>query len=163
MVGNVGVEGRYNYTAVGETINVAARLESVPALYACQVVVGPETAALVQDRFLLCELDTIRVRGRLTPLTVFAPLAELARASATQQAYTRGFATALAHYRAMRFTAAASLWEALPPIRQDMPLEHIDASEPPAHPALIMAQRARVYATHPPPLPWDGVWELTTK
>src|SRR5262249_51872906 len=55
MVGNVGTQGRYNYTTVGETVNIAARLESVPEIYACQVVVAPETAVLTQDTFLLCE------------------------------------------------------------------------------------------------------------
>ena len=163
MVGNVGTKGRYNYTAVGETVNVAARLEGVPELYACQVVVGPETAMLLQKTFLLCELDTIRVKGKETPLTIFAPLATLATATEAQRAYARGFATALAHYRARQFAAAASLWAALPPTWQGTLLGRPDAPAPLSHPAAIMAQRARVYATAPPSLSWDSVWELTTK
>src|SRR5262249_45233570 len=44
VVGNVGAEDRFNYTAVGETVNIAARLESVPGDYGCRIVVGPATA-----------------------------------------------------------------------------------------------------------------------
>src|SRR5262249_27240955 len=51
VVGNVGTEHRYNYTAVGETVNVASRLESVPGIYGCQIVIGPRTAELVRDEF----------------------------------------------------------------------------------------------------------------
>ena len=163
MVGNVGTTERYNYTAVGEIVNVAARLESVPDLYACRVVVGPETAARVQEAFLLCELDTIRVKGRATPLTIFMPLAERSTATAIQCAYVRGFATALAHYRARRFVEAATMWESLALMWQDTTQVRADAPVRPAHPATIMAQRARGYVTHPPPQSWDGVWELTTK
>ena len=57
VVGNVGTVRRYNYTAVGETVNVASRLESVPTLFGCQVVIGPLTAELARDEFLMRELD----------------------------------------------------------------------------------------------------------
>ena len=161
MVGNVGTKGRYNYTAVGETVNVASRLGSVPEFYACQIVLGPTTAAFVQDAFLLCELDTIRVKGRATPLRIFMPLAAQAAATAPQYAYARDFALALAHYRAGNFSAAAALWEQLPPLQQHSGPQPGDNT--PAHPARCMAQRARAYAVQPPPQPWDGVWDFQSK
>src|SRR5262249_21667053 len=64
VVGNVGAAKRYNYTAVGETVNIAARLESVPEDYGCRIVVGPSTAAAIADRFVLCEVDGMRGRGK---------------------------------------------------------------------------------------------------
>src|SRR5260370_32240358 len=63
VVGNVGAPKRYNYTAVGETVNIAARLESVPEDYGCRIVVGPATAAAIADRFLLCELGWLQGKG----------------------------------------------------------------------------------------------------
>jgi len=163
MVGNVGTEKRYNYTAVGETVNVAARLESVPSLYACQIVVGPRTAELAQGDFILCELDTIQVKGSETPLTIFAPLVPQATATAVQRAYTEHFAPALAHYRAGRFAEAAALWEALATTSHGAFPMYTDGRGAVANPAATMAERAREYATHPPECPWSGVWVLTSK
>jgi adenylate cyclase len=163
MVGNVGTERRYNYTAVGETVNVAARLESIPSLYACQIVVGPCTAALAQDDCLLCELDTIQVKGRETPLAIFEPLAPCRTATGAQHAYTARFAQALAHYRARDFTAAAALWEALAVARHSTFPTSTTAPGAIANPATTMAARAREYARHPPACPWRGVWVLTSK
>src|SRR5712692_8530467 len=99
VVGNVGTAKRYNYTVVGETVNVASRLESVPSLYGCQVVIGPRTAELVKDEFLLRELDRIWVKGGHAPIAVFEPLVEQAKATPDIVDRTRRFADALAQYR----------------------------------------------------------------
>ena len=86
VVGNVGAPKRYNYTAVGETVNIAARLESVPEDYGCRVVVGPKTAAAIADRFVLCELDWIKVKGKEEGFSVFQLVAEKSAASAAKSA-----------------------------------------------------------------------------
>jgi adenylate cyclase len=151
VVGNVGTVRRYNYTAIGETVNVAARLESVPTLYGCQVVIGPGTADLVKDEFLLRELDWIKVKGGLAPIAVFEPVVERTKATPEQIDRVHRFADALGHYRAMRFVDASVIWEAL---------AH---EEPPEGPPAKMAERAREFAAHPPPDPWDGVRVLTNK
>ena len=83
MVGNVGTDKRYNYTAVGETVNLASRLESVPEIYGYQIVVGPRSAELARDEFLIRELDTIRVKGREAPLSIFEPIVEHIKDSGT--------------------------------------------------------------------------------
>src|SRR5262249_53626058 len=74
--GKVGAPRRYNYTAVGETVNIAARLESVPEDYGCRVVIGPKTAAALADRFVLCELDWIKVKGKEEAFPIFQLIAE---------------------------------------------------------------------------------------
>jgi class 3 adenylate cyclase/CHASE2 domain-containing sensor protein len=142
VVGNVGTAHRYNYTAVGETVNVASRLESVPALYGCAVVAAESTALLARREFTFRELDLIRVKGREAPLAIFEPLGDGAIAGDRYRAY----AVALTDYRAMRFSEAAAGWSALDD-----------------GPAAIMAERARVFAADPPTTPWDGVWALTSK
>jgi class 3 adenylate cyclase len=156
VVGNVGTTRRYNYTAVGETINVASRLESVPSLFGCQIVMGPRTAVLVRDEFLLRELDWIMVKGGHAPIAVFEPLAERAKATPQQVEGTRRFADALAHYRARRFADACAVWDALA-------REEHGRDGPPQGPAAKMAERARELIADPPPDPWDGVRVLTNK
>lgn len=142
VVGNVGTPHRYNYTAIGETVNVAARLESVPPLYGCAVVAAQSTVLLARGQLAFRELDLIRVKGRETPVAIFEPLDEGAIADDRHRAY----ADALRDYRAMRFLEAAAGWSALDD-----------------GPAAIMAARARIFAAAPPPTPWDGAWTLTGK
>jgi class 3 adenylate cyclase len=163
VVGNVGTARRYNYTAVGETVNVASRLESVPTLFGCQVVIGPLTAELAKDEFLLRELDWIWVKGAQAPFAVFEPLVERAKATPEEVDRVRRFAEALAHYRAMRFVDAYTIWDALAREEHDASGAQSSKNQPPQGPPAKMAERAREFAAHPPPDPWDGVWVLTSK
>jgi adenylate cyclase len=159
VVGNVGTARRYNYTAVGETVNVASRLESVPGLYGCQIVLGTHTAELTREAFLLRELDTIQVKGRERPLTISEPVTERARASTEEVERATRYAAALAHYRARHFADAEAIWSVL--AREEQALD--GHREPAATPAGRMAARARAYADSPPPPDWDAVWVLTSK
>jgi class 3 adenylate cyclase len=148
VVGNVGAPERYNYTAVGQTVNVAARLEGVPGDYGCAIVLGPAAASRVGDRFVLNELDRIRVKGVEDALAVFELVCAAEAATEVERGYVAGYAAALADYRAGRFAAAEAGWLQLAASWSDV------AESPPR----VMARRAALLAREPPPLPWDGVW-----
>jgi len=163
IVGNVGTDKRYNYTAVGETVNVASRLEGVPAIYGCQIVVGPRTEELAKGEFLMRELDTIRVKGREASLAIFEPIVEHAKANEEQIDRVRRYAEALAHYRSMRFAEACSIWETLSREEQETVVSQDGQREVPSGPSERMAERARSFAAQYPLSPWDGVWVLTGK
>lgn len=145
VLGNVGAHTRLNYTAVGDTVNVAARLESVPGDYGCMIVVGEQTAASLGDAFILRELDRIAVKGRETPLAIFEPLQQ---GEGTHMLVAR-YAQALAFYRDRNFQAAMQIW-------QEMAAQGDRPSE-------VMALRARELQDAPPPPAWDGVWRKTAK
>lgn len=162
VVGNVGTDKRYNYTAVGETVNVASRLEGVPALYGCHLVVGPRTAELAKDEFLMRELDWVQVKGRETPLSIFEPLVERNKATSEQINRASRFAEALAHYRAMRFNEAFTIWSELAPEERSSSISH-DGKGHLLNPPAIMAERARAFLANPPLRQWDGVWVLSEK
>ena len=158
IVGNVGTARRFNFTAVGEPVNLAARLEAMPDDYGCYLVIGPAAARAVGDRFLLSELDRVRLKGVSEPLAVFEPLAELADATAAQTHYAEGYAAALEAYRAHRFTEAAAGWRALAypgPSRTGAGGDIVD-------PPRVMAARAADYARRPSAEDWDGVWTRKT-
>ena len=153
VIGNVGAEKRYNYTAVGETVNIASRLESVPGDYGCRIVVGPDTAAAIADRFVLNELDWIRVKGKDAPLTVYELVAEKEGVARAVLGYPEAYHVALDHYRAHRFGEAEECW------RQHVAHPYLKEVSPP----LVMADRAAAYREAPPPADWDGVYVKTTK
>ena len=113
VVGNVGAGGRLNYTAVGRTVNIAARLENVPKTYGCPVVLSEETAKEVGSEFLLNEIDRITVRGKKTPLLIYQPLCKKEEAGEEEKLYCEQYAEALHYYRAGDFVKAAELWETL--------------------------------------------------
>jgi adenylate cyclase len=154
VVGNVGAPKRYNYTGVGETVNIAARLESVPEDYGCRIVIGPNTAAVIADRFVLCELDWIKVKGKEEAFAIFQPVAEKANAGAADLRYQEQYRAALELYRAGDFAAAENLWRCQ--------ADELAAGGAARSPPLIMAARCAELRLSPPPA-WDGIFVKTSK
>lgn len=151
-IGNVGGRGHFSYSLQGKAVNFASRLESVPPLYGCFIVVGENTAHLVRDEFLLRELDWILVKDAKEPMTIYQPIAALDQVSDAQKDLVANFLIALEHYRAARFAEACSIWE-------DLVVKY----EPAPSPSSVMATRARDFMTSPPALPWNAIYVRDSK
>jgi class 3 adenylate cyclase len=154
VVGNVGAPKRYNYTAVGETVNIAARLESVPEDYGCRIVVGPATAAAIVDRFVVCELDWIKVKGKDEAFSVFHLIGERSAAESAEMRYREQYRAGLERYRAGDFATAEGIWRQQATRSTDGSL----LSCPP----LVMARRCADLKSAPPAA-WDGIFVKTSK
>lgn len=152
VVGNIGSDNRYSYTAMGEDVNLAARLESVPPLYGCLITVGEHTAQLTQNVILMRELDWLLVKGADQPMSVYQPIAELASATDAQKKVVARFAQALEHYRARRFADACTIWD-------DLVCEYEPAPSPPS----VMSARSRELISNPPDESWNAINVLVNK
>lgn len=138
IVGNIGATNRYNYTTVGETVNIAARLESVPAQYGCRIVLGEATAERVRHTFVLSEIDSVQLKGISSPISVFEPITAVESADDTDGRYVSGYERALAALRHGDRKSAIETWQSLS--RPTRP--HLDAVAG-AFPSTVMAERAQ--------------------
>jgi len=71
VAGNVGSKKRFNYTIMGDAVNLAARLEHANRFYGTEIIMSEATCRRLGDTFLVRELDLVQVRGRVQPVTIY--------------------------------------------------------------------------------------------
>ena len=155
VVGNMGSDFRFNYSVLGDTVNVASRLEARTKDYRIPVIIGEGTAQKAKERFATMEIDRIQVKGKTQPETVFTVLgrAELGRDPNFLELHELT-TKMLRYYRTQNWTQALDTIE---PCRK--------AAEGFGVGALyhMYAERIEAFRHNPPPPDWNGVYEAESK
>jgi adenylate cyclase len=155
VVGNMGSDFRFNYSVLGDTVNVASRLEARTKDYRLPLVIGSRTAERAKDKFTTMEIDLIQVKGKKQPEAVFTVLG---RGELEADPHCRELrelnAQMLAAYRKQQWDDALALIE-----RCRKAANGIDV----AGLYDMYVERIATYRADPPPSDWDGVYEAESK
>jgi adenylate cyclase len=145
LVGHFGAPARFSYTALGDGVNLASRLESLCKQYGVVRLVSDAVEKDAREEFTFRKLDRVAVKGKSRAVLVFELLGD--RTTPRSPAVV-AYEAALDDYWARRFDAAIAR------------LAPFVASDPPSE---VLVARCRAYVASPPPADWDGSWVAHSK
>ena len=145
VVGNMGTDVRFDYTAIGDTVNLSSRLESLNKLYRTHIIVSQSTRERIKgNEFRFRELDMIRVKGKKIPITIYEINMDM------DEEFIDLYHKALSLYKFCNFKSALEYFSTLE-------RDYNDATSG------VFAERCRQLILNQPPPDWDGVYVATSK
>ncbi len=152
VVGNMGGTGKFDYTVIGDGVNIASRLEGANKVYHTGIMVSEATYDRVKHQIVGRELDLIAVKGRSEPLRTFELMQRRDGSSdPALERFLQLYAEGLCFYRNRQWD------EAIPKFSEALQLRPHD------YPTQLHLERSKQFKLTPPPPEWNGVVELTTK
>jgi class 3 adenylate cyclase len=151
LVGSIGSEIMMNYTIMGDTVNLAARLEAANKLYGGRSLIAEATVAKTDDTIQFREIDRLMVAGQTQPQAVFELLGRKDELTTKQDLLRTRYADGLLAYRAQRWDEARAAFHA---VLEAVPTDGASAT---------LLGRIDQLQQNPPGADWDGAWRLENK
>ena len=152
IVGNMGGKDRFDYTIIGDSVNLASRLEGANKQYNSKIMISEFTHNHVKGKVAVRELDLIQVKGKTEPIKVYELLGMADMSMTTEQKEaTELYQEGLKLYRSRKWDETIAY------------MTQAHQLDPTCHVAEVYAQRASLYQLNPPGDDWNGVFVMTTK
>ena len=156
VTGNMGSTMRMNYTMMGDTVNLAARLEASAKQYGVYIQVAEETYKVCKDKFIWRDLDYVIVMGKTEPAQVFELIAEAGNMPSGYDKLLPAYHEAVKLYRNQDWLKAIEAFKASDELEDMFPGRK-------TNPSRVYIPRCEHYKENPPGDDWDGSWALTKK
>jgi adenylate cyclase len=151
MVGNMGSDQRFDYTVMGDAVNLSSRLEGANKAYRTNILISDSTYERVKNEFVCMEMDSVKVKGKTLPVKIYQLVGENNDVSGKHKEAITFFHKGLQLYKRQKWDAAIEAFQTVTAMEKN-----IRAAE-------IYIERSSNLKTNPPPPDWDGVFTMKTK